>query len=118
MNDVLQDIFVKGNLSWGNIAVLAVILLGIWGLMYLKARWARNGQKAQAIDEIKAMPFYSSGVVDLPTATGCIPAKISHIEDDSFVVLKSPGLIHYIPVYQFASGSLGNRFSVHDEKGD
>jgi hypothetical protein len=118
MNDVLQEIFVKGNLSWGNIAVLVVILIGIWGLIFLKGKWARSGQKAQAIDEIKAMPFFSTGIIDLPTATGSIPAKISHIEDDSLVVLKSQGVNHYIPVFQFSSGNLGNRFSVHNESGD
>lgn len=112
MNEILQEIFVKGNLTWGNIAVLAVILVGIWGLMYLKSKWARNGQKAQAIDEIKAMPFFSAGELELPTATGSVSAKLSHIEDDSLVVLKSEGYLHYIPVYQFSSGNLSNRFSV------
>ena len=99
-------------------AVLAVVLFGIWGLMFLKARWTRNGQKAQAVDEIKAMPFFSSGVVDLPTATGSIPAEISHIHEDSFIVLLSQGYTHYITVYQFSQGNLGSRFSVRDNKTD
>ncbi|MCI5143455.1 MAG: hypothetical protein D3909_17390 [Candidatus Electrothrix sp. ATG1] len=56
MNDVLQEIFVKGNLSWGNIAVLAVILAGIWGMIFLKSKWTRAGQKTQ--ERSSPIPLY------------------------------------------------------------
>ena len=114
--DVLQEMIVKGDLSWSNLAVLAVFLGGIAGMMKFKAYLGRKGQKAQAVDEIKAMPCYAiDSVIDLPTATDSIQATINGIADDSFVVLSSPGRKHYIPVAQFASGALGNRISLQVE---